>query len=272
MEYLKISDLIAKRLSPQVDGLRLQFYESKNNIGIRYFYIDNLLPLKIANESAEAFPEKSVMRLMNSFREKKYTSKSLSRFKPIISEVTFAFQAPEVINLVEGITGFKNQKADVSLYAGGLSAMEKGHFLGPHIDNSHDGSRKYYRTLNLLYYVSPNWLPQSGGHLELWGSDVNSKITIESVFNRLVVMETNSSSWHSVSRVLEDGVRQCVSNYYFSTESPSGEAYFHVTEFSAPLNRPFLRFLGWADGRLRNLVRLIKRDGFSKKDIYIEVD
>ena len=31
--------------------------------------------------------------------------------------------------------------SDPSLYAGGISRMDYGHFLNPHVDNSHDGNR-----------------------------------------------------------------------------------------------------------------------------------
>ncbi|EGH74806.1 hypothetical protein PSYAR_30109, partial [Pseudomonas syringae pv. aceris str. M302273] len=44
---------------------------------------------------------------------------------------------------------------------------------------------------------------------------VKSQKTIVSAFNRLVVMETNKDSWHSVSAVSVSTARCCVSNYYF---------------------------------------------------------
>src|SRR5690606_23734737 len=127
----------------------------------------------------------------------------------ILSEAIFAFQKPVVIKAVEDITGLRQQKPDPHLYAGGLSLMTKGQFLGPHIDNSHESSRRYYRTLNLLYYVSPGWRLENGGNLELWDRKVSRKVTVPSAFNRLVLMETNRHSWHSVSEVAVDGARAC---------------------------------------------------------------
>ena len=52
------------------------------------------------------------------------------------------------------------------LYAGGISMMAPGHFLNPHIDNSHDKFRQRYRVLNLLSYVSPDWDQTRGCNLE----------------------------------------------------------------------------------------------------------
>jgi Rps23 Pro-64 3,4-dihydroxylase Tpa1-like proline 4-hydroxylase len=46
--------------------------------------------------------------------------------------------------------------------------MTRGHYLNPHIDNSHDKFRADYRVLDLLYYTSPDWQVEFGGSLELW--------------------------------------------------------------------------------------------------------
>lgn len=112
--------------------------------------------------------------------------------------------------------GFKKIEPDPKLYAGGLSMMFSGDFLNPHIDNSHDGDRHRYRRLNLLYYVSPGWNLRNGGNLELWDEARIKPKTLVALENRLVVMETNKISWHSVSKVEIDRPRCCVSNYYFS--------------------------------------------------------
>jgi Rps23 Pro-64 3,4-dihydroxylase Tpa1-like proline 4-hydroxylase len=208
------------------------------------------------------------MRLMDSFRERKYTSKSFDKFEPLMSDITFAIQDPRVVAIVEKITGIKDQIPDAHLYAGGLSAMGRGHFLGPHIDNSHDGLRKHYRTLNLLYYVTPDWSLECGGNLELWDRDVERLTTIVSRFNRLVIMETNPWSWHSVGEVAVDQLRCCVSNYYFSPTSPTGNDYFNVTSFSARPEQKLLRVVAWADNKLRQAVRFFAPGGVGKKDIY----
>ena len=125
-----------------------------------------------------------------------------------------------------------NLLPDPSLYAGGVSAMVKGSFLNPHLDNSHDASQKRYRVLNSLYYVTPDWREEYGGNLELWDEGPKgTPRTIHSRFNRLVVMETNRQSWHSASRVTAGGRRTCVSNYFFREQPLEGSEYFHATSF-----------------------------------------
>lgn len=261
-------DLIVQRLGSAETALRESFDKSVADVGVRYCALDDLLPTDIAQRIHAVFPRTEQMRLMTSFRERKYTSKSFDQFDPLMADITFAVQDPRVIDVVERITGIKNQIPDASLYAGGLSAMGRGHFLGPHIDNSHEASRKYYRTLNLLYYVSPDWTLDDGGSLELWDRRVRRKVTVLSGFNRLVMMETNPWSWHSVDAVRADRLRCCVSNYYFSPTSPTGFDYFNVTSFSARPEQKAMRALSWVDNRLRQFVRRIAPDGLGRKDVY----
>lgn len=260
--------LIIESLAPRKAELAEAFSSSRAAVGVRHVAIDDLLPVEIAREIALAFPAGDTMRLMDSFRERKFTSKAFDRFDPILGDITFAFQDPRVVEVVEEITGIADQVPDSLLYAGGLSAMVKGHYLGPHIDNSHDASRAYYRTLNLLYYVTPDWDEQNGGNLQLWDRKVSRNVNIHSRFNRLVLMETTPWSWHSVNEVKVDGARRCVSNYYFSRSSPTGEEYFNITAFSAPPNQPFLRMLSWADARLRQFVRKLRPEGVGPVDVY----
>jgi Rps23 Pro-64 3,4-dihydroxylase Tpa1-like proline 4-hydroxylase len=264
----ELAQLIANRLESEAEQLQYLLTSSSSEVGVRYCFLDNLLPDHIAGQIYDAFPSFQAMRLMNSFREKKYTSKKLDKFNPLMTDITLAVQAPAVLAAVQRITGIQNQIPDLSLYAGGLSIMARGHFLAPHIDNSHDASGKYYRTLNLLYYVTPDWSLELGGNLELWNRGVTTNTTIISKFNRLVIMETNPWSWHSVSRVKVDRLRCCVSNYYFSPDSPTGTGYRNVTSFSARPEQKIRRALAWVDNRVREIVRIVVPRGVGKKDVY----
>ena len=263
----KFVDLILSRLESGDEVIRSDFQTDKG-IKTRFAAIDDLLPEDIAAKFSKVFPAVEEMRLMDSFREKKYTSKSLEKFDPLISDITFAFQDERVVAKVSDLTGIEGAVGDPHLYAGGISAMAKGHFLQPHLDNSHDYEQKHYRVLNLLYYITPDWKPENGGNLELWNEDVTEVVEIPSLFNRLVLMSTNDKSWHSVNEVKAEGARCCVSNYYFSPNSPNGYETTHVTYFQARPEQTFKRFITKADSDLRSLLRKVKKTGFSKKDLF----
>jgi Rps23 Pro-64 3,4-dihydroxylase Tpa1-like proline 4-hydroxylase len=267
MNREELARIVAERLIRDAEKVREEF-DRPREIKTRHAAIDDLLPESVAVEIREAFPDTRGMRLLDSFRERKYTSKSLDKFSPILAEITMAFQERNVLEAVAAITGTRDAVGDPLLYAGGISAMKKGHFLNPHIDNSHDYEQKNYRVLNLLYYCSPDWKPEFGGNLELWDESVTTPIEIPSLFNRLVLMETNERSWHSVNEVKVDSLRCCVSNYYFSPHSPNGYETTHVTFFQGRPEQKLRRVVSTADGIVRSAVRKVVKGGLAKKDVY----
>lgn len=263
----QIVNLILDRLNRDSETIAADFAAEKG-VATHFCAIDDLLPSDIAHKIADAFPGGSEMRLMKNFREHKYTSKSLDKYDPVIADITFAFQDKRVIDKVAFLTGIREASGDPHLYAGGISSMERGHFLNPHLDNSHDGEQQYYRVLNLLYYITPDWRPENGGNLELWDEKVTTPVEIPSLFNRLVLMATNDRSWHSVNEVRADGSRQCISNYYFSPHSPNGYETTHVTYFMARPEQKLRRLVTRIDSDIRTTLRKIKKSGFAKKDVY----
>ena len=259
--------LILERLDKEAEQIKADFHADKG-IKTRFTAIDDFFPERVARQIYEAFPPPDKMRLLDSFREKKYTSKDFDEFDPLMKDATFAFQDERVLGKVAELTGIEDPKGDPHLYAGGLSAMVKGHFLNPHIDNSHEYEQKYYRVLNLLYYVTPGWKAENGGNLELWDKEVTRAVEIPSLFNRLVLMATNDKSYHSVNEVKAEGARCCVSNYYFSPHSPNGYETTHVTYFQARPEQTVRRLVTKVDSDIRTALRKVVKKGFSKKDIY----
>jgi Rps23 Pro-64 3,4-dihydroxylase Tpa1-like proline 4-hydroxylase len=149
------------------------------------------------------------------------------------------------------------------LYAGGISRMEEGHYLNPHIDNSHDKERKRWRSLNLLYYASSDWHAANGGNLEVWPhGPKDAPVTLASQFNRLVVMSTHQNSWHSVSPIRVNASRRCVSNYYFSDHPMHPQQQFHVTSFRGRPEQCVVDAFLRGDALLRMMLRKIKSSGF----------
>ncbi len=251
----ELADIIVERLEEEKERLKKDF--AAPGI-INACYIDNLLPAEMAKTIYDAYPSPEEMAIHKSMRENKRIAAQMDLYDPLLEEIVYAFQDERIVKISEYITGILEMKPDDLLYAGGISLMANGNFLNPHLDNSHDNDRENYRVLNLLYYVSPDWKLENGGNLELWDGGVKNKPrTFVSQFNRLILMITNKSSYHSVSKVVVDKKRCCVSNYYFSKIPAEKESYFHVTSF---YGRPEEAFKGVAltvDRKLRNFVRNI---------------
>lgn len=228
----------------------------RDSTPINHFVVDDVLPSSWAEAIHAAFPNPGAMTLKRSLRELKYVAAQMDKYDSLLEEAVYAFQAPDVVAAIERITALPALEPDERLYAGGVSLMTPGHFLNPHIDNSHDKFRSRYRVLNLLYYVSPEWPEDRGGNLELWPDGPRgSPITIFSRFNRLVGMITHRKSWHSVSENRARFNRCCVSNYYFSKKPIGGTHYYHVTEFRGRPDQPIRDLALRADNWLRTMIR-----------------
>lgn len=250
-----LADLILQKLNEKKQQMEADFKEVGR---INSCLIDDLLPPEIALEIYQAFPSRDEMAINKSLRENKRIAAQMDLYNPLLEEAVYAFQDERIVRVVEDITGLKEMIPDELLYAGGISLMSTGNFLNPHLDNSHDNERDHYRVLNLLYYVTPDWALENGGNLELWDHGMAApQRVIHSKFNRLVLMITNKTSIHSVSEVVADGNRCCVSNYYFSKIPAEDSAYFHVTSFYGRPDEPIKNLLLRTDSFIRQLIRKI---------------
>lgn len=266
MDREHLGAAIADRMAAEEASFRDQFAQPNR---IHSAVVDDVLDPEVCHAIYDAFPATSAMRLRRTLRERKYVTAQMDRHDPVLEEIVYAFQHPRVVELLGRITGIADLVADEHLYAGGISVMRKGHFLNPHIDNSHDKDRQAYRVLNLLYYVTPDWRPEYGGSLELWdrGPRQAGARTIPSRSNRLVVMGTTRRSWHSVSPVTHDGARTCVSNYYFAPQpllddgSRASGDYFHPTSFRGFADEPVKDAMLRVDGAIRGAIRKVRRKG-----------
>jgi len=265
-----LADLILDKLTAAKLQLKAEFNQKGR---INSCVIDDLLPENIAQLIYQAFPSPEEMTSYKSLRENKRIAAQMDLYNPLLEEVVFAFQDKRIVKVVEEITGLNQMIPDEHLYAGGISLMATGNFLNPHLDNSHDNERENYRVLNLLYYCTPNWDINNGGNLELWDNGMEEKQrVIHSKFNRLALMITNKTSIHSVSKVVANGKRCCVSNYYFSKKPAEPNEYFHVTSFygrpEEPIKNIFLRLDALLRQTIRSVTkkRVVKTSYIYKKD------
>jgi Rps23 Pro-64 3,4-dihydroxylase Tpa1-like proline 4-hydroxylase len=268
---LSISILIENRLKEEFNLLQSQYNQSKKSIG--YFYIDDLLPEMLINEISEKFPQETNFSFKKNIRERKYVSAQMNEHHQLIEEVLFAFQEENVVSIVAKICEISSIKGDSNLYAGGISMMKYQNYLRPHLDNSHDKNRNLWRVLNLLFYVTPNWKIEDGGTLELWENGLDADpIRISSVFNRLIVMQTDETSWHSVSEVkTTKKVRKCISNYYFSDIKPEKSNNFHITTFRNPKNK-YSDLILKLDNVFRSSLRKVFKKGIVQTKHFYDKD
>lgn len=250
----ELAKMIAAKIRSKRDELTAYWNASTP---VKHCIIDDLLPQDLAEFIATSFPNEDVLRKRSSLRERKRVGVEIDKYEPIMGEILLAFHEPEVVEACIEVTGIAGMEADPTLYVSGLSAMREGDFLNPHLDNSHDGDESRYRAINLLYYITPEWKLENGGNLELWDLNVKNASVVHARFNRLVLMATDDKSWHSVTKVIVPGRRQCVSNYYFTKAAPGQASYKHLTTFAGRPDEPFKKFVLSLDGWLRNSVKKV---------------
>ena len=96
----------------------------------RFCAIDNLLPTPTADEICAAFPQNAEgFYSRASFCEHKRTSSDFDSLPRVLGDITFAMQAPALVQKIGELTGMEQLKPETSLYAGGLSMMFKDEFL-----------------------------------------------------------------------------------------------------------------------------------------------
>jgi len=132
--------------------------------------------------------------------------------------------SPGFVEFLSTLTGIPGLFADDSLEGGGLHQSTRGGFLNVHSDfNSHPHHPTWRRRLNLLLYLNPGWEESWGGQLELWDSDVQTRVKrVAPLFNRAVVFDTTGDAFHGHPEPLAcpDGVtRKSIALYYFTEES-----------------------------------------------------
>lgn len=261
----QLAAIIYKKLLSHKEDIRQQLANTPKEF-TRFAFVDNLLPENICTRINQNFPPTSEMKFAANFREKKHVARSTDLIKDILADITFAFQDQKILDLVGEISGIKSLLADPNLYGSGLSSMISGDFLNPHLDNSHDQFKKNKRVLNLLYYVSPDWQSEFGGNLEIWDKKAKKKQEILSKFNRLVIMETTKTSFHSVTPVVTDQRRNCVSNYFFVNSN--GED-FHISTFKARPGETMSAIKINLDTVLRKGIRIFFKKGIFVPDTFL---
>lgn len=267
-----IATHIIKRLESEKEYIRQAYEKSCDAIG--YFFVDDILPEELALDIYKAFPNPEETMLKKSLREFKHVAAQMNQYHPLLEEAIYAFQDERIVNFFKTVLKIESLYPDENLYAGGISLMAQDNFLNPHLDNSHDKDRNHWRVFNLLFYVTPDWEEAYGGNLEIWPNGPSGQpITIFSKFNRLAVMATHNASWHSVSKVQVDGVRCCVSNYYFSENPLSQSDRFHVTTFRGRPDQKLRNAILKFDSFLRSSIRKVFKKGIKKNPhVYKKTD
>ena len=137
------------------------------------------------------------------------------------------FNSPDVINMLEELTGIKGLIADPTLLGGGMHKIDSGGKLSIHVDSRKHAISGNYRRLNLLVYLNKDWNKEWGGSLQLWDKDMTTMVQdIQPLFNRVVIFNTGADTYHGHPHPLNtpNGMsRISLALYYYTKENPDTE-------------------------------------------------
>ncbi|PCJ50622.1 MAG: proline hydroxylase [Gammaproteobacteria bacterium] len=191
-----------------------------------HLVIDDIIPEENAFQALTEFPEVHDPLWELEGRKFSYSSvaskleiSNIAAFPIALKGVVEFFNSPDFVKELRQLTGFDDLQADPALLGGGLNCVPSGGKLKIHADFNFNNDLQAYRTVNLIYYLNSEWQEHFGGNLELWDRHGKScQKVILPLFNRAVIFNTNSESFHGYHEVTTKATtaRKSVNIYYYS--------------------------------------------------------
>jgi Rps23 Pro-64 3,4-dihydroxylase Tpa1-like proline 4-hydroxylase len=139
------------------------------------------------------------------------------KFGPTTQKFIQELNSGRFIQMLESLTGIDNLISDPYLMGGGLHHINPGGYLNVHADFNWHPKLKAVRKINLLLYLNEDWT--ANGDLLLCDTDYKVIKTIPPIFNRCVIFNTTSTSYHGHPEPLTgDRPRRSIALYYYRTE------------------------------------------------------
>jgi Rps23 Pro-64 3,4-dihydroxylase Tpa1-like proline 4-hydroxylase len=247
-------DMIVIKLYEEAEAIRAQWADSSAT-QTRHFVLDGLVGSSdLTRPMHEAFLQSPEgLSVKNSVWEKRTAYSGHADSDTVLAGLGKALGNPRVAAVFSYLLDIDSISADQVSHDDELNVMGTGDYASPFIDASHSHCGSKIRRLKLFYFASPDWEENKGGILEIWDRKIASAKSIVPAADRLVVMETSETSWHSLGTVLADRQLCFLTKCYFSdTGGKPRKAY--ASRFSGRPGEKGKRILGYTGGAIRNLL------------------
>ncbi len=194
----------------------------KNRKPFNYLVVDNFFDTKFANKLEKEIPNynDTIWHEYDNPIEVKKLTNNWNNFKTN-TYITFSYLTSNTFSeKLEKLLNIKNLINDPGLHGGGIHLHKDGGKLNPHLDYYIHPKNNCIRKLNLLIYLNKNWKEKNGGHLGFWekkDKKLNLQKEILPKFNRAIIFDTSTNSWHGLSRevkCLKNMSRKHLAVYY----------------------------------------------------------
>jgi len=196
-----------------------------------HIVIDDFIEEKAAQAILENFPraedDAGWDRYAAAGFEMKLSSSNEEKLPAPICMAMHQLNSGPFVDFLEKLTGIEHLLPDPHLFGGGAHLVGRGGHLGVHADFNWHPRLHAHRRINLLLYFNRDWRDAWQGDLELWATDASHRVaSIAPLFNRAVIFNTRSDTFHGHPRPLEipEGeYRRSLAMYYYSAERPEAE-------------------------------------------------
>lgn len=186
--------------------------------------VDNFLPPELVRDLMAEFPafDESLAISENGVAEGKMVRSDLPSLGPGFLTLHALLRGEDFRRFLSSVTGIEGLLFDPSYFGGGVHLSLPGQELDPHLDFNLHPQRNWRRRVNVLLYLNPGWAESHGGGLELHRDPRNpaddETAAIPPLANRLVIFETNDSSWHGHGPIAA-APRRSVAVYFYTDAS-----------------------------------------------------
>tara|TARA_B110000438_G_C15709057_1_gene604467 strand:- start:325 stop:1116 length:792 start_codon:yes stop_codon:yes gene_type:complete len=215
-----------------------------NNKPYPHIVIDNFLENNFANHLHDN--TRSTIKevdVSNEFTQKNKTAcNDWSKFGRHTYDFISFLNSSLFLSFLENTTNFKGLISDSFLEGGGIHSVSKNGFLKMHSDFNWHNNSKLYRRINVILYLNKKWQKDMKGELILSSKNFKNYISIEPIFNRLVIFNTNDKTYHGHPEKInfpEDYPRTSIATYYYTRYRPFSE----VARFKSTTTKyiPFIK-------------------------------
>lgn len=177
----------------------------RNSEPFNHVVFDDFLSDEVLGSLLEEFPDydSKIWHEYNNPLEVKKTCNNWNSFGITTYKVFDFLNSKNFIDLIEPFVG-TTLYPDYGLNGGGLHTHKSGGKLNTHLDYSMHPKLPLQRKLNLIIYLTPNWVESWGGELGLWSNNPNTNkpdMLVKKIipkFNRAVLFDTSQNSWHGL--------------------------------------------------------------------------
>jgi hypothetical protein len=202
----------------------------------QHIAVDDFLPEAILERCLAEFPTDTsgVTDTYDRKQERLKRAFTPDVLPPFSRNLFYAFNSRPFIQVVENICGIQGLIPDPFFEGGGYHELTQGGHLSVHADFNYHQRLHVERRINVLIYLNKDWKDEYGAQLELWDTDMKSRVkSYVPAFNRCVIFNTTSDSNHGNPQPVNhpDGVsRRSIALYYY-TATWNNTKRKHTTHF-----------------------------------------